>query len=111
MKSATGLGGNGSIFLIFLFMLCVSTTARSERNGEFYFSWGYNTEWYTNSNLYINQPSLGNDLVFQSVAAHDRPGWDNNLFNKAPTIPQYNYRIGYFFNKKKNLGVELNFDH
>ncbi|HTB07697.1 MAG TPA: hypothetical protein VK806_12165, partial [Bacteroidia bacterium] len=37
-------------------------------------------------------------------------GWDN-LFHVQFTIPQYNYRLGYFFNEKQDWGIELNFDH
>ena len=92
----------------------VKSTSRSttkDRKGEFYFSWGYNTEWYTHSNLRISQPELGNDFTFKNISGHDHRGWDEQLFNKAFTIPQYNYRIGYIFNKKKGLGFEINFDH
>ncbi len=35
----------------------------------------------------------------------------NSSLQKHITIPQYNYRIGYIFNKEKGLGVEINFDH
>jgi hypothetical protein len=59
----------------------------------------------------IKQPDLGNDFVFKHISGHDHRGWDEQLFTKALTIPQYNYRIGYIFNKKKGLGVEINFDH
>lgn len=83
----------------------------SNRKGEFYFSWGYNTEWYTHSNIRINQPELGNYYLFNHVRAHDHKGWDDGLFSKALTIPQYNYRLGYFFNKEKGLAFEINFDH
>jgi hypothetical protein len=57
------------------------------------------------------QPSLGNDYKFVNIKGHDHPGWDEGLFNIALSIPQYNYRIGYFFNKKKGLAFEINFDH
>ncbi|GAA4302381.1 hypothetical protein [Compostibacter hankyongensis] len=77
--------------------------------GAFYFSWGYNKEWYTHSNIHISQPSLGNHYVFKNTIAVDKPGWNGHFFQEALTIPQYNYRIGYFF--KKNWAVELNFDH
>ncbi|MFI5124823.1 MAG: hypothetical protein ACHQDF_05820, partial [Chitinophagales bacterium] len=77
-----------------------SRSTNKERKGEFYFSWGYNTEWYTHSNLRISQPELGNDFTFKNINGHDHRGWDEQLFNKAFTIPQYNYRIGYIFNKK-----------
>lgn len=79
------------------------------KKGEIYFSWGYNKEWYTHSNIHINQPSLGNHYTFKNTIGVDKPGWNGHFFQKALTIPQYNYRIGYFF--KDNWAVELNFDH
>ena len=97
-----------------LFFLSTSTGRAQKtprRRGEFYFSWGYNTEWYTNSNLRIKQPALGNNYTFQGIKGHDHRGWDEGLFSKALTIPQYNYRIGYFFGNKKDWGIEINFDH
>jgi hypothetical protein len=102
----------GFILLPF-FSLAQSEVARSqERKGEFYFSWGYNTEWYTHSNINVSQPSLGNSYTFLDVYGHDHKGWDaGQLFNTPVSIPQYNYRIGYIFNREKGLGVEINFDH
>lgn len=98
--------------IIIVFLIANSSIAqRKERKGEFYFSWGYNKEWYTKSNVRVMQTELGNDYKLMSVKAHDRPGWDEGLFSLPLTIPQYNYRIGYFFNKKKNLAFEINFDH
>lgn len=86
-------------------------TKKQSRKGEFYFSWGYNKEWYTHSNVKINQPSLNNHYTLWNVISHDRPGWDEGIFSIPISIPQYNYRIGYFFNKKKGLAFEINFDH
>jgi hypothetical protein len=82
-----------------------------KRKHEIYGSWGYNTEWYTHSNLHVSQPSLQNDFTFEGIKGHDHPGWDGQFFTKALSIPQYNYRIGYFFNEKKGLAFEINFDH
>ncbi len=105
-----------TIFFASLILLNSDTNAQTRqkkkaRKGEFYFSWGYNKEWYTNSTVHVMQPSLGNDYRFTSISGHDHPGWDQGIFNVPISIPQYNYRIGYFFNKKKNLGFEINFDH
>ena len=81
-------------------LVCNATMAqKKERKGEFYFSWGYNKEWYTHSTVRVMQPELGNDYKMVGVKAHDHPGWDEGLFQLPLTIPQYNYRIGYFFNK------------
>ena len=86
-------------------------TVKKVRKHEFYFSWGYNKEWYTTSNVSVSQPSLGNSFTFVNVHAKDHPGWDEGLFSKAISIPQYNYRIGYIINPDKGWGVEINFDH
>jgi len=81
------------------------------KNGSFYFSWGYNKEWYSHSSLHVKQAALGNDYTLVSVKAHDHPGWNEGLFSKDLTIPQYNYRLGYFFNEKQDMAFEINFDH
>ncbi len=102
-----------AIILIVAFAPLFATAQQKEkkRKHEFYFSWGYNEEWYTHSNVHITQPSLGNNFTFQNIKGYDHPGWDGQLFTKALSIPQYNYRIGYFFNEKKGLALEINFDH
>ncbi len=99
------------MLVIVIPVFSIAQTETKERKGEFYFSWGYNTEWYTHSNVRIDQPALGNDFTFRDISGHDHRGWDEQLFTKALTIPQYNYRLGYIFNKKKQLGFEINFDH
>ncbi|MCC6185719.1 MAG: hypothetical protein IT256_01060 [Chitinophagaceae bacterium] len=78
--------------------------------GQLYFSWGYNKEWYTLSNIHVRQESLGNDYTFRNVIGKDKPGWDTkSIFKQAISIPQYNYRLGYWF--KDNWAFEINFDH
>jgi hypothetical protein len=82
------------------------------RKHELYFSWGYNKEWYTRSNVSVSQPSLGNSFTFKSAIGVDHPGWENEqFFTKALSIPQYNYRLGYTIDREKGWGVEINFDH
>jgi len=82
------------------------------RHGNLYFAWGYNKEWYTKSDIHINTNISGEkaEYTLWNVNARDHIGWDE-LFHAQLTIPQYNYRIGYFFNKTQDLGVELSFDH
>ena len=103
-----------SHFIILLFCLFLPLLGIAQmhlvKNGEFYFSWGYNTEYYSKSNLYIDQPELNSNYVFKDVLAKDHIGWDR-LFQYALSIPQYNYRVGYFFNERQDLGFEINFDH
>lgn len=103
--------------LIILAGLFIQATAQEKekklttRKGEIYFSWGYNKEWYTKSNVHIKQGSLGNDYTMYGVTGKDHPGWDDGIFNKPLSIPQYNYRLGFLINRKKDLFFEINFDH
>ncbi|MFT4062175.1 MAG: hypothetical protein QM642_07445 [Edaphocola sp.] len=105
-----------------LFVLLVTLSAAAKEggkksrlgfvgNGNLYFSWGYNKEWYTRSTVHVSQPSLNSEYQLRNVRAHDRPGWDDDFFHTALTVPQYNYRLGYFFNQKQDFGIEINFDH
>jgi hypothetical protein len=99
------------LFCLLIPGVTFSQTTKKERKHELYFSWGYNTEWYTHSSIKVDQPSLGNDFTFKDIAGHDHRGWDEQLFTKAISIPQYNYRIGYLINREKGIGFEVNFDH
>ncbi len=103
------------LFTISLLLLSLITDAQTkkkkEKNGEFYFSWGYNAEWYTHSSVRVMQSSMGNDYKLKNVSAKDHLGWDMGIFKVPLSIPQYNYRIGWSINKKKNLFFEINFDH
>jgi hypothetical protein len=105
----------GTFPLIFLLLvLPLLSTAQEKplkKKHEWYLSWGYNTEWYTHSKLFVSQPSLGNGYYFDHVVAHDHEGWNDGIFNKAISIPQYNYRLGYVFDEDNGLGLEINFDH
>jgi hypothetical protein len=110
-----------SLLVVFLCTYCVSAFSQTTNNTSivkkkknkrtYYFSWGYNSEAYTKSNIYVNQPSLGNDYKMVQVNARDHQGWNDGIFNKALTIPQYNYRLGCILNEEKGWGIELNFDH
>jgi len=88
--------------------------------GTFYFSWGYNKDWHSKSDIHFKNttgeynPVTGNydyyDFTIYDVKAKDRPDF-KNIFRADISIPQYGYRLGYYFNNKKDLGIEINFDH
>lgn len=86
-------------------------THKKHKNRSFYFSWGYNQEWYTKSTVNVKQDALGNNYDLVNVDGHDHKGWDNKLLEQQLTIPQYNYRLGCYFNEKQDLAFEINFDH
>jgi len=105
---------------VFKFFIFVSLTLfnftqmqaqESKRPGTLYISWGYNTEWYTNNSIHIDQPSLNSKYEIVKIRGEDHRGWDKSLLKQDLTIPQYNFRIGYFFNQNQDLAIEINFDH
>lgn len=79
------------------------------RDGEWYFSWGYNKEFWANSNIHVAQPLLGNDFTIHGVQGQDELQQASDIFTPDPFGPQYNWRIGRFINDA--FAVELNFDH
>ncbi|MBN8703612.1 MAG: hypothetical protein J0M08_11135 [Bacteroidetes bacterium] len=88
-----------------------STSLETKTKGTFYFSWGYTRATYSKSNLHFKDDGSDKyDFVLKNVAAEDKSDFENML-NKPLTVPQYVYRVGYFFNDKYNLGIEINFDH
>src|ERR1035437_10075446 len=123
-KTNRVLDGNGCsivmrmvvISILFLCLLPIIGNSqeqqkKADRTKHFYFSWGYNGDRYTRTDIHIVQPSFNNDYTFSNIKAQDHKGWDEQFFEKPITVPQYNYRIGWWFNEEKNLGFEINFDH
>jgi len=105
-------------FLIILLGIIICTPvvhAQKKKKESFfksmYLQWGYNKEWYTNSTLHFKM-SNGNDFKLHNAKAHDATDYDAIV--KKPlqiSIPQYNYRIGFYLNHAKTKALEINFDH
>lgn len=100
-------------FVLFVLLPFITTakTTKKHRPHEAWVSWGYNTEWYTRSNLQVSAPDAGYAYTIHNVQAQDHKGWDHDILGKQLTIPQYNYRMGYMIDEKHGWGVEANFDH
>ncbi|TAH42849.1 MAG: hypothetical protein EYC69_04565 [Bacteroidetes bacterium] len=82
----------------------------SRQKGTFYFTWGYNKDWFSKSDIHFkNSGKDPYDFTLHKVSAEDRPNFDE-LFNKDISIPQFIYRFGYYF-KNGKLGIEGSFDH
>lgn len=81
----------------------------AHNKGKFYIYWGGNRETYSKSDIRFK----GNDYDFTlyNVTAHDKPkGWHIDYINPLRmTIPQTNFRIGYFITDKYNISVGV--DH
>jgi hypothetical protein len=77
--------------------------------GKFYIFWGGNRESFTNSNIRFTGSNY--DFTIDNVEADDKPkGWHIDYINPTRmTIPQTNFRLGYFINDHYNISVGL--DH
>jgi len=99
-----------------LFLLCQFSGKAQVNNWKpygkhrMYFYWGWNRAMYTKSNLSIQGADY--DLELHQIAAHDRQTPFNvNKYLRVDymTIPQNNWRIGYFI--KDNLALSFGVDH
>jgi hypothetical protein len=105
-------------FLIFILFLlgCSSLYAQEiipakKKKGVLYISWGYNKDWYSRSSIHLEDHVTDNyDFIVHDATAADKPLL-NKIFARDLSIPQYCYRVGYYFNDKHNLGIEMSFDH
>jgi hypothetical protein len=107
--------------LLFLFLLAVIANPadaqirkhqrkRSTNAGTLFFYWGYNRTAYTPSTIHFIGSNY--DFKLSGVRATDRqPKFGANLYLNPMnmTIPQYNFRIGYYFTEKWALSVGV--DH
>lgn len=72
--------------------------------------WGYNRAQFTTSDIHFTGADY--DFILHGVAAKDKPEAFtlNNYFNpKYIWIPQYNYRVGWFYNDHWSFSIGL--DH
>lgn len=76
-----------------------------------YLQWGYNKEWYSNSSIHFKMAN-GDRFILHAAKAHDKPDYDAIIKEPAQvSVPQYNYRIGFYTNSKRTQSIEINFDH
>ncbi len=92
----------------------VDLTIQSEKytahnKGKFFFYWGGNRGYYSTSDIRFTGADY--DFTLENASAHDRPkGYHIDYINPSKmTIPQTNFRLGYFFNDHYNISVGV--DH
>lgn len=105
------------IFLFFLFLIPSTLQAqenspkrKANQKGKFYAHWGWSREWFSKCDITFS--GSDHDFVLTDVIAKDRqsPFSLDTYFNISKfTIPQYNFRIGYFL--KDNWEISLGNDH
>jgi len=104
--------------ILFLGVLTTNSFAQENPNltkytahnkGKFYFFWGGNRDNYTKSDIHFK--GVDYDFTIENATAHDKPmGWHVNYINPLTmTIPQTNFRMGYFINDHYNISVGV--DH
>ena len=88
----------------------VDLTIQSEKytahnKGKFFFYWGGNRAYYSTSDIRFTGADY--DFTLENATAHDRPkGYHIDYINPSKiTIPQTNFRMGYFFNDHYNISV------
>jgi hypothetical protein len=80
------------------------------RKGEMYGYWGWNRGWFSKSDIHFSGTHY--DFVLEQAKAKDKPEpfalrtyFGPSLF----TIPQYNYRLGFFFHQDWDISAGM--DH
>ena len=77
----------------------------AHNKGKFFFYWGGNRGYYSTSDIRFTGADY--DFTLENASAHDRPkGYHIDYINPSKiTIPQTNFRMGYFFNDHYNISV------
>lgn len=102
----------------FLLLLILATTSvgvfsqnePAYKKGKFFAFWGWNRAHYTNSNIHFKGEDY--DFKLYRVNAHDKlstVNYHNYIQPNRITIPQTNFKIGYFF--KDNMAISFGVDH
>ncbi|CAG4992917.1 hypothetical protein DYBT9275_01067 [Dyadobacter sp. CECT 9275] len=107
------------VSLLLVTLLAVTTHSFSQTSfdkvkhndkGNFFMYWGWNRGIYTKSNIRFHGENY--DFTLKSVVAKDRQskfGLDPYLNPGRVTIPQYDFRVGYFF--RDNYSISFGIDH
>ena len=78
--------------------------------GKFYIYWGYNRAWFSDADLHLK--GKDHDFILKKVVAKDRQtefSFREYFHPEKFTIPQYNFRIGYFI--KDHYSISIGTDH
>lgn len=89
----------------------VETNTTPSNKGKFYAYWGWNRASYSKTDITFSGPD--HNFTLSNVSAHDNPqdkfGFKEHLNPARMTVPQTDFRIGYFLNN--NYSISLGFDH
>ncbi len=83
---------------------------QNTRKGNLFVYWGWNRGWFSNSDITFSGADY--DFTLKDVVADDRQNkfeLGTYLNPARATIPQYNFRIGYYVTD--NYSISVGFDH
>lgn len=117
-------------FLAFVLCVCSfvsfsqndSLKKTSKKKGGFYFTWGYTRAYYSKSTIHFSDHSgkirdnntgkpTDYDFTIYDAKAKDRPDFDRIKDVINITVPQFIAHAGFYFNDKRDIGIEINYDH
>ncbi len=81
-------------------------TEKTSRKNSFYAYWGWNRSAYTTSDIHFHGRSY--DFTLTDVIAKDRQSkfdFETYFSPTKLTIPQYNFRFGYFLNDHYSISI------
>lgn len=98
------------LLIILNFFAINFVSSQDSQQSKFFIYWGWNREVYSTSEIKF----IGKDFNFslKNVSARDKPTTFtlNNYLNPArATIPQFNFRLGYFISEKYSISAGI--DH
>lgn len=98
------------LFLLLIFSTIGWAQTSSDRSGTTYAYWGWNRGAFSHSDIHFQ--GVNYNFTIFDVIAKDRQtpfNWNTYLNPAQATIPQYNFRFGYFLNHNYNLSIGI--DH
>ena len=102
-------GNNNKTSPVITDILSKETRDIYSRKGKIFLFWGYNRSAYSHSNIHFKGD--GYNFSITDIRANDDPSKLSKVYVGPTTftIPQYNYRIGYFLSDK--MFVSVGSDH
>jgi len=92
--------------MVFLLLTHLNADVLNKK-GKYFFSWGYNTASYSNSDIHFEGKKY--DYTLENVEASDRPTDFSSTYLTDITIPQWNLKVGYYLDDTSSINFEI--DH
>jgi len=78
--------------------------SRLFKSEDWFFTWGYNKTHFSDSNINVSQPSLGNNFTVNGVQGHDE-------YHFPTCCSPDNLRLGRYLDEAKTVALDLSLDH